>query len=462
LKRRVLVLIVGQGSITHIIRTGLAERMKDFCEPVIAILWNQEDLIKELRQNNFEVHLIPDISFSAGYVQHRLKINRWYYKEILQTPSTQIQQKYLSQYVALKKKIKKGVTKAVELIGHTIVPGFAEKMIAHEKEMLSREPLYHAYKEWLSALNLQGLFTVTPFLHEVEIMARILDEAKVPLIASIHSFDNITKRGWPGFFFNHYIVWNKYNKKELQRINPALKEKDISITGPPQFDFHFNDQFPESKDEWLNELKLPRDKKIILYSGGSVALFPNEPQYLKHLNDACKHGLIKNAVILFRSHPLDKMERWENYVGKSEFIIYSNAPNGAKKLDFANVTLKDIKRFIATLKYTDLHINFCSTMAVDGSVFDKPQIGPYYDDINPLKQELIRKMYFQEHYLPIMQSKAIHLAHSKEQLIELVNKMLADPDSYNKKCRKCVEEIITCTDGQSTKRVSEILKSFFS
>ena len=73
-----------------------------------------------------------------------------------------------------------------------------------------------------------------------------------------------------------------------------------------------------NKAEWLAAKALPSDKKIILYSGGSVHLFPNEPQYLKHLNDAIKNNELKNCVILFRSHPLDKMQRWKDVVGESE------------------------------------------------------------------------------------------------------------------------------------------------
>jgi hypothetical protein len=461
LKKRVLITIVGQGSITHIIRTGLAEKMKLFCEPVIAIQWNQQDLIAELRNYKFEVHILPPAEFSIEYLQVRSEINDWYYEKLLQSPSTKIQNEYLSQYIFLKKRIKLKIKKNIQHF-KSFLPGYSERLISTENRMLANEPSYIFYKQWLTSLNIQGLFTVTPFLYEIEIIGRILNSNNLPVAASIHSFDNVTKRGWPAFFFDHYIVWNKYNKAELQRINPQIKEDNISITGPPQFDFHFNDHFLQSKKEWLHELELPENKKIILYSGGSEYLFPNEPQYLKDLENAFKDGLIReDAVVLFRPHPLDKTDRWHKYIGQSKFIFFSKSESDRKGLDFENVTVHDISQFISTLKYCDIHINLCSTMAVDGSVFEKPQIGPFYDDIMPQKQNRLRKMYYQEHYLPIMKSNAVHLAHSKEHLIELVNKSLSHPENYNKECKQCLQEIITYTDGQSTKRVSEILKNFF-
>jgi hypothetical protein len=453
---------VGQGSITHIIRTGLAERMKSFCEPVIAIQWNEPELIAELREKNFEVHILPPAEFTTEYLQLRLKINNWYYKKVLQSPSTEIQLRYLAQYIPFKKRVKLKLRRNLHGI-QNFFPGNIKKLIRKENEMLLKEASYIFYKQWLSLLNIGGMFTVTPFLHEIEIAGRILSNEKLPVVASIHSFDNVTKRGWPAFFFDHYIVWNKYNKAELKRINPDIKDENISVAGPPQFDFHYDEHLFQSKKEWLKDLGLPENKKIILYSGGSDYLFPNEPQYVKHIEEAFRKGMIAHdAIVLLRPHPLDRTDRWVESIGDSEFIFFKKSPNTTQGADFANVTMESISQFVSTLKYSDIHINLCSTMTVDGSVFDKPQIGPYYDNVNPGKQSLLRKMYFQEHFLPVINSNVLYLAHSKEHLIHLINETLNDPESFNEGCKKCVEEIITFTDGKSAERVAGILKSFFS
>ena len=100
-------------------------------------------------------------------------------------------------------------------------------------------------------------------------------------------------------------------------------------------------------------------------------------------------------------------------------------------------------------------------MCVDGSAFHKPQIGPYYDDVNPSKQDLFRQMYFHEHYRPIMKSNVVNLAHTKAEYIELVNNMLKNPEDYIANCDNCVHEIITFSDGQSTNRAVAAIKNFF-
>src|SRR6476620_6768088 len=124
----------------------------------------------------------------------------------------------------------------------------------------------------------------------------------------------------------------------------------------------------------------PNDKrKIILYAGGPRALFPNEPLYLKDIDEAINRGLIKdNPLILFRCHPIDSINRWKEITGNSKNIVFDVSWTGKEKHGDANVTICDIKKLCSTLAYTDLHINLCSTMTIDGAVYGKPQIGPAY------------------------------------------------------------------------------------
>ena len=463
--KRILVPIVGQGSITHIIRTGILDDLKKFCIPVVALLWQQDDLIEELQGQGYEVKIIPSFKASADYLSLRSKVNIWYVHHKLKTPSLGLQERYLKSYIKNNSnQLIKSARKIYYRSRFVIQPSFIKRLLIQENSAMHAEPVFKTYQKWLVDLQVEGLFTVTPFINEVDLMARICKERGIPVIASIHSFDNVTKRGWQSVLFDHYIVWNKYNKSELERIHPSLKHGNkITIAGAPQFDFHFNPAFWWSRDEWMKRLGIPANKKVILYSGGPVRLLPDEPQYLKALQEAFDFKKIsKEYVVLFRCHPLDKVERWKKYVGESDNIIYDSAPNGAIKMDQVNVRDEDIMKLISTLMHTEIHINVVSTMCVDGSVFNKPQIGPFYDDIYPENQDLFRGMYQQEHYRPILRTKVLHLAHSKEEYIDLVIQTIKDPMSHISRCKPCVEEIITYTDGQSAKRAAQAIKQFFT
>lgn len=459
-----MVPIMGQGSITHIIRTGMLDRLSEFCTPVVAMFWQEDDLIKELKQKGYEVTMLPSYKVSAEYADVRYKINVWYQHHKVRTPSISIQKKYLSQYSKSNTTIKKRLRESYHKLRFRFQPTYLSHLLRQEERLMQKQQSFAQYRDWLTQLKPDGMFTVTPFLPEVDLMARILKQQNLPLIASIHSFDNVTKRGWQSVVFDHYIVWNKYNKAELQRIHHVLnREGAITVAGAAQFDFHFDKNFVWSREEWLTKLGLPNDKKIILYSGGPVSLLPDEPQYLKALKEAFAANKIPNDyVVLFRCHPLDRVERWKEYVGESSNIYYDSAPTGKTKLDQTNVTNENIMKLMSTLKYSEVHINVVSTMSVDGSAFHKPQIGPYYDEVKPDKEDLFRQMYFQEHYRPIMRSNVINLAHSKPEFIELVNKALHSPEGYTTSCDVCLHEIITYTDGSSTNRAVTAIKSFFN
>ncbi|WP_153799456.1 CDP-glycerol glycerophosphotransferase family protein [Foetidibacter luteolus] len=461
--KRILVPIVGKGSVVHVIRTGLLKNMSLFCTPVVVITWQDDALLNEMMMEGFEAYVLPEYKVNDDYKLVRAKMDYWYQRYKLKTPSTGIQQQLINAYRPGKKVLKNGLIKMRERIKATVWPGYAENNRQQEALLIQQQSAYIVFSEWLAERNIEGIFTVTPFLNEIELLARIIRERGGRVIASIHSFDNITKRGWPAFFFDHYFVWNIHNKLELQRISEDLHDSKITIAGAPQFDFHYHESYCYTKQEWQEMMGLPPSKKIILYAGGVKGLFPDEPQYPLHLKEAIERGgLGSDVVILMRNHPLDNVERWENFLGKSPFVFWDVNKGGAVKMDFSNVSLHEIKSFISTLKYTDVHVNLCSTMAVDGSVFAKPQVGPAYDAYDNKKGELIKKMYFQEHYRPIMKSGAVKLAHSPGQLVQLVKQALENPAEFTNHSQDCVKEIITYTDGQSARRVSDKLKMIFA
>ena len=457
-KTRLLIPIVGKGSIVHIIRSGLIHKIADFCVPVIALAWDDKELSEEIKKMGYEISLMPSFHPTQEYLSVRSKINFWYLKYVLKSQSTKIQTAYVNRGIALSTRIKLHLIRLKRTLVIKINRLYIPSLISTEGQLLETEKSFLQFSKWISALKIDAIFTVTPFLVEIEWLARICKQKAFPVIASIHSFDNVTKRKWPAIFFDHYFVWNKYNRAELQRINPSLTDNDITIAGAPQFDLHYNKKYLWPKEYWEERLKVPSNKKIILYAGGSSGILENEPQYVKDIVDALDEGKIENAILLFRCHPLDNVERWKEFVGSSPHIVYDFMPTVNEKKDFQNMAEDDVCNLISTLKYSSVHVNVASTMTVDGSAFFKPQIGPYYDDIDKKGEKLMRKLYHQEHYQPIIKSGVLNLATSRQHLIILIKNALSKPEEFTNNCTKCIEEIITYQDGQSAERVNASLR----
>jgi hypothetical protein len=174
---------------------------------------------------------------------------------------------------------------------------------------------------------------------------------------------------------------------------------------------------------------------------------------------AITSGEIKgNPIVLFRCHPIDNVDRWKKYLGNHPNLYFDISWTGKDNIYSANITNGDIKKLCSTLAYTDVHVNLCSTMTVDGCAYKKPQIGPAYDEVNSSAAHLLKGLYNQKHFQPILNTNGLKLASSKIDLINFINEALIAPDNLTKECSLILQEIITYQDGASTKRVVKILK----
>jgi hypothetical protein len=100
-------------------------------------------------------------------------------------------------------------------------------------------------------------------------------------------------------------------------------------------------------------------------------------------------------------------------------------------------------------------------MTVDGAVFDRPQIGPAYDD-RPGRpyDRVMREFYEQEHWLPIAHSGGADVAFDRAQLVFAVRAGLEAPGEKTDARRQLVSEVITYPDGNSTGRVAREVAEF--
>lgn len=460
MNKRILVTISFSFSIRYIVRTGFLEKLRQFAEPIIIMTWQQDDLIGELKAKGFEVHVLPETNRSKIYVNHRRKIDYWFNTFRLKSPTRKIQVKFLEQYAPKSNLLLKFLSESYNIL-KMYVPGQVKKIFAKEEQLLLADTNYTAIEEWVTKLGATAVFTVTPFHSQEDIFLRACKNKGMKMLTAILSFDNITKRGWIPVEYDAYMVWNKYNHAELHRIYPFTRHKEVTITGAPQFDFYLQERFLLPVEQWKQIVGLNNinGRKIVLYAGGPQALFPNEPQYLKHIDEAITNGKIEgNPIVLFRCHPVDKIERWKEAVGNSPNIVFDSSWTGIQHLTHTNIKDEDIAKLCSTLAYTDVHVNLCSTMTVDGSIYNKPQIGPAYDDIAPSKASLLEGMYWQEHFIPIMKTNGLSLARSKEQLIAFINEALHTPEEMTKASKRIVDEIITYSDGRSTERVVETIR----
>ncbi len=237
------------------------------------------------------------------------------------------------------------------------------------------------------------------------------------------------------------------------------------IVGAPQFDFYWDKKYLWDESTWRQRVGIPDDRPVILFGAGHHLIVPHEPHWLAQLDDAIEAGELPNRpIILFRRHPNDALDRWLPVLNSARHIVRDDP----WRISDANPALtsirrKDIERLASTLAHSAVHVNASSTMTIDGAIFDRPQIGPAYDDRPGRPYEnLTQELYDREHYLPITKSGGLRIVRSRDEFAAAVRDGLENPEKEQAGRKHLVREICTFDDGQSTRRVSEALRSFLA
>lgn len=459
LKPKLLIPLTVQFSVRYVLRTGLLNKIQEYADPIIFLGWRDSYLENELRSSGINVYFTPEKQIGVQYERLSKQLINWHLKRI-NTPTTAIDRRrdrYLSPpLIRFKRSLRDTFFRTLMSF-----PPYVQFLLEKQQQMVWSDTNLSEYFQSIQQIGPDLVFCLTPYFLEEELLLRAASKVKVPMCTAILSFDNLTTRGLIPIPFDEYYLWNQHNEQELRRIYPETTNKIVKIVGAPQFDFYYDNSYIWNERDWREILGLPLDRPVILFGSASQIIAPQEEQWIIHLDQAIEKNHIKNRpVILLRRHPNEDMSRW----GKIKSMlknVYIDEPwtAGKEKLGKTNITRRDIEKLVSTLYHSEVHINASSTMTVDGAIFDRPQIGPAYDEEGKTDR-LAREIYLREHYLPITRSGGLEIVYSREEMITAVNSAFIDPTKFSAGRKKLVQEICTFNDGLSTERVNDALKSF--
>jgi hypothetical protein len=459
-KPRLLIPMSIQFSVRYILRTGLLDQLREMAQPVILLGWRDDELERELKAAGAEVHFQIEAQTTTKYDRVRSWMNLLH-KKRLATSSEGIWERRADRDRTFLERLRRRTRKHAFLTACAI-PGVTERLTRQEEELWATETNVADFQEQVSSLRPDAAFSLTPFLRNEEMVLRVCEQQAVPLCASILSFDNVTTRGWMAVHFDRYLMWNRYNAAELRRAYSGVSASQVGIVGAPQFDFYWKPGFCWDENYWRRELGLPPGRPVILYGGGFYFCAAHEPRFLQQIDEAIERNEIpRDTVVLFRNHPVDPIERWLPILKQAKHTVYDDPSPAGRVTGRTNMRISDIQRLASCLFHARVHVNVASTMAVDGAIFDRPQIGPAYDDTPGSRfDETSRDLYDHEHYLPITQSGGLEVVHSRDALTEAVRSGLAHPERLSEGRKRIVQEICTYADGKATERVAEAVRSF--
>lgn len=460
-KPRLLIPLTMQFSVRYLLRTGLLARISQYAQPVIALGWNDAALTRELESCGAEVHRLPEVQRGSRYERVRGALNVWHQSRMA-SPSTAIDERRSNAQAASAERVRGQLRRKI-YERQLQRPGAVDSLLERERLLFGEDTNAWEFAALCARLKIDAAFSLTPYLPDEEMLLRVCAAEERPLCAAILSFDNITTRGWIPIAFDRYLLWNRYNEAELRRGYPEAAAAGVTIVGPAQFDFYWNKKFLWDETQWRSRLRLPASRPVILYGAGYHGIVPHEPHFVAQLDEAIEAGEIPGQpVILFRRHPVDPIDRWLPLLKSAKHIVYDDPwPTDGAVLGRTNVRDENIERLTSNLCHSDVHVSVSSTMTIDGSIFDKPQIGPAYDDRRGGKYDRIcHELYLREHYLPITHSGGLDLVRSRAAMVAAVRSAFADPARLAEGRRKLVREICTYADGKCASRVDEALRAF--
>ena len=289
---------------------------------------------------------------------------------------------------------------------------------------------------------------------------------KIPILASLLSWDNIFNKGMLPLFFDKIIVWSQIQEDRILSYYPEYNSKHIAISGVPNFDIYRSKEFEGFKRQnYLKSIKIESEYRVLLYCTGPPRIFPKEPEIVDILIKNMDRGAFPDNVhLLIRLHPHDDFERYEPFLNHRRVTIFNSSLDKQSRDTFTWIPPEDeMFGLMAMLKASDLCINIASTTSLDAAACGIPIINVVFDGYKDEKYSgSARRFYDFTHYKDVVKTGAVKLVYSEKELIHAINHYLRNPSSDKEKRDKLVAEQCWKLDGKSSERVVKIISDFLT
>jgi hypothetical protein len=288
----------------------------------------------------------------------------------------------------------------------------------------------------------------------------------IPTMAAIVGWDNPSSYAVPGASFRWATCWSEAQRRELV-LGADWELAQVHIGGIPSYDGYLRSAWVISREEYFRLHSLDPDRKLISYASSFVHFAPNYPniEALARLIEA--DMLTDPAQLLIRLHPSHFQER-PRIFGEERRRIEALASQHRNVHVVTPVPLggslgyyggEDMDEKASMMAHSNVVVTVYSTMLVETAVHDTPMIAAVID--TPGGWNVRRKYSLSlkdignwPTHKRFRDAKAGRIAASQQELKDLVNRYLADPELDSQERRRFVEQEITFVDGTAGRRTA--------
>lgn len=294
---------------------------------------------------------------------------------------------------------------------------------------------------------------------------RLLHEARehrVPTVGMVRSWDNLTTKGGFRVVPDILVVQNNLTRDEAVRFH-NIKPSIMRVVGIPHYDNYL--QPPAvSRDEFLDSLGIPRDKKFFIYVPLGDRIMKVGDVVHKHFYDDDMIALIDRCLpldmyLVVRFPPtdtvtIDKTRLSARVVFSSPGVRFGEGVSGVRASEMSR---EDDTSLFHALIYTHGVINPFSSIFVDAVFLDRPVIVPSFDPRPVSYWESVVRVQEFEHLKPVMASEGVRIARTPDELAKHMQ-FYAEDRTRDAEARAALTNAECLSrDGKSSERLFAII-----
>lgn len=281
----------------------------------------------------------------------------------------------------------------------------------------------------------------------------------IPTAGFLFSWDNLTSRSRIFEPYDNFLVWHHGMRNQLLEQYPFRDPASVTVTGTPQFDFHFKPQFWLSREELAARIGFDPARPFVLYTTAVGPFFPEEYrtvqtviQQLRELDLPDRPQLV---VRIYPKSPDPDMLRLAKETIPDVFF-----PPMLWDLTWFTPSFEDQPIYTSLLRECALGINAASTVSLELMMHDKPVINLGFDPPGSRLPHVMRysKHIHFEHYRPVAESGGVMVAWTPDEMRDYLRRGLTQPQADSAARLRFIRDTFGPTlDGQAGRRVAEKL-----
>ncbi|WP_445710021.1 hypothetical protein [Flavobacterium sp.] len=435
MKEKILIILPRGETIRNFIYSDIVKNLRNNYHVTLSAIKPNEDVWKLLKEESDELIELDQEQFSYSYRLFfeifDLAHNRYMWSE---AAKMRWEMRDVEANTIKKKTIRFFKKNIARLLANQKTLVFLEKI---DVWLTNKEPQVIKHRKYLNEEKFKLVFNTSHSHARIALpLIYAANAVKIKTATFLYSWDNLTSQGRVVPRYDYYFAWNSKIKSDFHTIYPHIQDKQVLVTGTPQFINHFNKDKCLSKSDLYDELGLKQDEKFFLYSSGMSHHMPHEPYVVERIADIIKE-IDPSIKLVVRTYAKDRGDVFEALKNKRTDIII---PNVDWEKNFQTPLESDQAFFIALMKNCIAGINVASTVSLELCMLNKPAINVGYNppgkDIYPYNYT---RFYNFDHYRPIVESGAVQVAKTEVELKLFLEEAIIFPEQHSNKRSSLVD-----------------------